>query len=318
MKKLKTFKKYAGLLILLVLLMPVSLKAQYAPYIPSNLTATSVYTDQIKLWWDDNSGNEDGFNIYQVLDPALEPILLESVPPNTEYYYVAGLLPGTTYYFYVQAYNQYGASGYSNLAWATTHLNLPGTPNAPTNLEVVSIGSNRVTMQWEDNSSDEDGFKIARKTSNDLFFVIIDSVETDVLTYQEVGLSPEVDYIYKVCSYNEYGFSAYTNTIEVRITKNHSSVFEDKAVSSNFHLGNNYPNPFNPVTRINFNIPEASRVKLTVYNALGQSVAELVNNHMEQGSYSVEWNASRFSSGIYYYKMETEGFTQIKKMILIK
>jgi plastocyanin len=85
-----------------------------------------------------------------------------------------------------------------------------------------------------------------------------------------------------------------------------------------FSLGQNYPNPFNPVTNIMVEVPKSSFVKLTVYNLLGSEVELLINQHLNAGSYSVDWDASRYSSGVYIYKMETAEFSDTKKMILVK
>jgi hypothetical protein len=87
---------------------------------------------------------------------------------------------------------------------------------------------------------------------------------------------------------------------------------------SDFALHNNYPNPFNPVTAIKFDIPFETQVKLLVYDALGREVAVLVNGKLEPGSHSVTLNAGQFASGIYFYKLESEEFTEIKKMVLVK
>lgn len=85
-----------------------------------------------------------------------------------------------------------------------------------------------------------------------------------------------------------------------------------------FSLQQNYPNPFNPVTNIKFNIIKSGIVKLKVYDILGREVAQLVNEYKPAGSYLVDFNASFLASGIYFYRLETEGFSEVKKMVLIK
>ena len=79
-----------------------------------------------------------------------------------------------------------------------------------------------------------------------------------------------------------------------------------------------YPNPFNPATNIKFSIPKSSFVKLVIYDLLGSEVALLVNEGLNAGSYKTDWNASGFTSGIYFYKLEAGDFIDTKKMILVK
>ena len=97
-----------------------------------------------------------------------------------------------------------------------------------------------------------------------------------------------------------------------------------------YELFQNYPNPFNPETKINFSIPRTGIVKLTVFDMLGKEVLKLVNTELSPGTYSADWDASAYPSGVYYYKLEVipstgslkgqtgSGFTETKKMVLIK
>jgi len=80
----------------------------------------------------------------------------------------------------------------------------------------------------------------------------------------------------------------------------------------------NYPNPFNPVTIISYQLSFNDNVILKIYDILGNEVATLINEKQNAGTYSVEWNASEMSSGIYFYKLITDGFVETKKMNLIK
>ena len=87
---------------------------------------------------------------------------------------------------------------------------------------------------------------------------------------------------------------------------------------TNYALLQNYPNPFNPVTVINYQLPMTSNVKLSIYDALGQEVNILVNESQSAGDYKVEWNASAYPSGVYFYTLEAGSFVSNKKMMLIK
>ncbi len=102
------------------------------------------------------------------------------------------------------------------------------------------------------------------------------------------------------------------DTVDVGIS-NYSS-----AIPSKFELYQNYPNPFNPVTNIKFDIANSAFTSLKVYNSLGKEVAALVNEILSPGSYQYSFDAGNYPSGIYYYKISTDNYTQIKKMILLK
>lgn len=89
-------------------------------------------------------------------------------------------------------------------------------------------------------------------------------------------------------------------------------------VPNKYSITQNYPNPFNPTTKIKFELPKSSFTTLTVFDALGKEVATLVNEKLNAGSYEETWNASDFSSGIYFYRINAGEFTETKKMILVK
>ena len=99
---------------------------------------------------------------------------------------------------------------------------------------------------------------------------------------------------------------------------NLTAINDMKSVVQRFSLEQNYPNPFNPSTSIKYNIARPGLVKIDVYNTLGQRVKELVNEIKASGSYNISFNSSSISSGIYFYKIETPQFSQVKKMIVLK
>lgn len=90
------------------------------------------------------------------------------------------------------------------------------------------------------------------------------------------------------------------------------------SVPDKFSLSQNYPNPFNPTTKINFSIPTTQNTILKVYDALGREVQTLVNQELEPGNYETDFTGNNFSSGVYFYKLETESFSEVKRMILLK
>jgi hypothetical protein len=94
--------------------------------------------------------------------------------------------------------------------------------------------------------------------------------------------------------------------------------FAGKALPTSFFLMQNYPNPFNPATTISFSLPSKSFISLKIFDLLGKEVATIVSGEMSAGSYSKQWNASTFSSGIYFYRLQAGKFTETKKLVLMK
>jgi hypothetical protein len=89
-------------------------------------------------------------------------------------------------------------------------------------------------------------------------------------------------------------------------------------VSSSVKLTQNYPNPFNPVTKFSYTLPKSSNVSVIVYDVMGRVVSELVNNYQTAGNYEVEFNGTKLSSGVYYYRIITDSYNDTKRMILVK
>jgi hypothetical protein len=107
-------------------------------------------------------------------------------------------------------------------------------------------------------------------------------------------------------------------TIDFVITNDPSVNVKDENLPSGYFLSQNYPNPFNPSTKINYGVKEGGFVSLKIYNILGVETATLVNEYKPAGIYEKYFDASRFSSGVYFYRLSVNGFTQTRKMILEK
>ena len=90
-----------------------------------------------------------------------------------------------------------------------------------------------------------------------------------------------------------------------------------KWIPENFGLNQNYPNPFNPTTMLSFQLPKACDYTLTIFNVQGQKVQTFEGNH-EAGMVNIEWDASNMASGIYFYRLNAENFSDTKKMVLLK
>ncbi len=98
-----------------------------------------------------------------------------------------------------------------------------------------------------------------------------------------------------------------------------TDVEESNPLPRKFALRGNYPNPFNPLTRIVFDVPRQTMVSLTIYNALGAEVAEVLDNAAYQpGTHEITFNGANLASGVYFYRLRTPEFNSVKKMVLLK
>ncbi|MBU0472942.1 MAG: T9SS type A sorting domain-containing protein [Bacteroidetes bacterium] len=192
-----------------------------------------------------------------------------------------------------------------------------------------------VTLYWNQHqSSNVTAYKVRRgaNINNVTTWNIIATVSSSTTSYTdsdfEIAASKSTGSIvmYDVKAYyspdqtvsvNE-AITVYANYAPIQKIANSDSTSTELPVINEYALNSNYPNPFNPTTQISYQIPENSFVNLVVYNALGQKVAELVNQEQTSGKYTVKFDASNLPSGVYIYKLQTEKFSDVKKMLLTK
>jgi hypothetical protein len=197
-----------------------------------------------------------------------------------------------------------------------------GIDVVPVPVELISFSattdSKNVNLNWatatEINNS---GFKIERKYDRtdwlEIGFVPGHGTTTEKQNYSYIDQNVNAGiYSYRLKQVDFDGTFKYSNEILVNFT-----------APLEFTLDQNFPNPFNPSTTINYSIPNSSFVQLIVYNSIGQEIAILVNEIIEGGNHSVDFDASNLPSGIYLYKLTASGtngneFQNIKKMILLK
>jgi len=285
---------------------------------PSRLNAQSIDSSFIKVTWQDNSTDEDGFYIERTkINDSTHWEVIDAVPQNVNHYEDYFVTRNLKYYYRVNAYSGNVFSGYSNTDSAILGGEPALIPAPPSNLTFIKRTPKAISMGWHDNSGNENGFIIFRKSERDLFFNIIDSVNTDVVTYQEVGVSPNLNYSYKICSFNSSGISDYSNTLMV-LAKS-APPFKTPDLAGNHILYGNYPNPFNPVTKINYDLRITNYVSLKVYDILGKEIWTLVNEKQNAGIYEVDFDGSNFPSGVYFYKLTVDGnIIDTKRMMLLK
>jgi len=175
--------------------------------------------------------------------------------------------------------------------------------------------NDEVVLKWQTaTETNNRGFEILRSSQNDLGeWQIISFLEgrgtTTEITDYNYGdkITNHGKYIYRLKQIDFDGTFSYSEDIEIDITG-----------PKDFTLYQNYPNPFNPTTTIKFALPVDSRVKINVYNTIGQLVETLVDKEMESGYHEVNFDASRLTSGVYLYQLQSQDFVSVKKMLLIE
>ncbi len=188
----------------------------------------------------------------------------------------------------------------------------PGTLPVELTSFSANVSDRNVILNWttatEINNS---GFEIERKSNGEyrtIAFIQGNGTTTDEHNYSYSDNNLNIgEYTYRLKQVDYDGTFAYSNEVNVSVN-----------APAQFELAQNYPNPFNPSTKISFSIPQNSEVTLSVFNVLGQKVKTLVQGFMEAGKHTINFDASEFNSGIYFYRLESGNFSEVRKMTLLK
>lgn len=226
----------------------------------------------------------------------------------------------TTYYWRVNATNNAGTGPYSQV-WRFRTVTSPPVA-APTLLAPPNGSINQplnLTLDWNDVFGTA-GYKLLVSSDSLFNTTLLDTTIVPSQFTMPAGLlNGSSVYYWRVRGFNVGGFGPWSVTW--RFT---TQIIGIEPISTlipyNYAMYNNYPNPFNPVTNINFDIPhgENSKTELVIYDLTGRKVAVLVNSALRPGKYMVSWNASNYSSGVYFYRLSSGSFSDIKKMVVIK
>jgi endo-1,4-beta-D-glucanase Y len=179
------------------------------PASPSWLRTTAASTSRIDLQWDDNSNNETGFKIERKQGCCGPWTQVAIVVANTETWGNTGLQCGTTYAYRVWAYNGAGDSSKTNEAAATTST--CSVPACPTWLRTTTASSSQINLEWDDNSNNEDGFKVERKQGCCGPWTLVATLGSNVETWNNTSLACATTYAYRVWAFNTAGSSCKTN-----------------------------------------------------------------------------------------------------------
>ena len=184
----------------------------------------------------------------------------------------------------------------------------------------ASVDRNNISLNWQTSTeTNNSGFEIQRSDFRDqtsetfdwkkIGFIKGNGTSTKANNYSYLDNNLETgSYSYRLVQIDFDGTRTESKIVNVNIN----------SLPAEYSLSQNYPNPFNPATTIQYSIPESGNVKLKIYNSLGEEVVTLVNDYKEAGTHEVNFDASKLNSGIYYYKIQLNNFSEAKKMMLLK
>jgi hypothetical protein len=179
----------------------------------------------------------------------------------------------------------------------------------------TSTSATTIELNWQTATEVNNyGFSVECKLQSgewkEIGFVAGAGNSNSIKSYSFIDLIPTRSHtpVYRLKQVNLNGSFSYSKEVEAKADN----------VPAEFSVRQNFPNPFNPTTRIEYSIPMDNKVEIKVYNILGMEVAELLNENQAAGRYNIEFNANHLSSGIYFYKVVSGNFFEIKKMILLR
>ena len=303
--------------------------ANTPPQTPSNLFAAISGTD-VTLSWDASSDNETpstGLTYNAYLKDNNGNIIWNSmadIPTGFKLFPSLGnaqqstnwkiknLTYGSTYLFSVQAVD----NNFAGSAFAPEFSFVFDTTIVPVELSSFSLSAdqNNVELKWTTATElNNSGFEIQRinmgKTGwQNIAFVKGNGTSSKIMNYSYIDINVKAgSYFYRLKQVDFDGTFSFSEKLSVTI-----------AAPDEFVLFQNYPNPFNPTTSIKINLPVQAEVQLNVYNALGEKVARIFSGLLNEGIHEFSFDGSSLPSGIYIYRIESDNFSAMKKMILLR
>ena len=294
------------------------------PAAPVNLIATAG-EDRIQLTWDANTEPDAAaYSVFRNTTGATptQNDLIGAVVHPVHAFTDSTALAGITCYYWINCTDGSGNPGaFSNMAQAVIEPDDNTPPAAPVNL-AAAAGEDRIQLTWDANTEpDAAAYSVFRNTTgatptqNDLIGTVVHPVHAFTDSTALAGITC---YYWINCTDGSGNPGAFSNMAQAVIEESGTAMNGPEQTPAHFGLAQNYPNPFNPATRIRYTLAAQTRVTLTVYDLLGHEVARLADGIRNAGTYSVTWNAGSLGNGIYYYRLETETFTQMRKCMLMK
>jgi len=276
----------------------------------------SNLTDTIKFKW--NAANLASVYILQVSsDPLFSGgFIVNNAETQDTFFTAAGFEGQKTYYWRLQSKNAGGVSSFSPVFSFTT-----GFPVAPVLAYPPHTALNQpvnLTLKWLKNELTQSyGVQVSLNSSFTPGTVTIDTNNITDTTLYISDLENDKIYYWRVNSFNQYGTSQWSVKFGFK-TEPAVGLEYEETTPTEYGLNQNFPNPFNPSTKISFELPVGGTTSLKVYDTLGNQVADLLNEDLTSGRFTLNFDASALSSGVYIYILKSGDQMISKKMVLMK
>ncbi|MFZ0453183.1 MAG: T9SS type A sorting domain-containing protein [Ignavibacteriaceae bacterium] len=275
------------------------------PAAPKLVSSVSDKTGYITFTWN-SVENTERYTIQVAVNQSFTNIFKSASITDTSNS-IGWFREGIPYYWRIQASNLAGSGLWSDTGNITVIY-------LPSDLALQSSAANEITLTWKNNSTIEEGNIIERKQGPEGSFAVIDTLKGTGNEFVDKNVEAGQNYIYRIKAYKDSLESEYSNEASFLVDVKS----EAGKIPTEYSISQNFPNPFNPATKIKFGLPKAGLTRITVYDLLGRDIMTLINNELKAGYHEVNFDAHNLPSGIYLYKIQSGEFTQTKKMILMK
>lgn len=278
----------------------------------------SVSADNLKLKWHPAS-IASGYECQISLSKSFSTLAVAS-DSTADTTFTATLDHITKYYWRVRGFTVGGNGPFTAIDSFTTIVPIPAAPTLVSPRSVVNVPRNP-TIIWHA-STYATRYRLQIATNSSFIAIVLDTTVADTTVWLRTMLDANKLYYWQVSATDTLGTSAYSTP--AHFTTGTTSIDQAAEIPKEFALLQNYPNPFNPSTTIGYDLPKNAYVKIIIYDMLGKVVANLVDGMQAANRYTIEWNPSHLSSGIYFYRIEARSqdgsanFTAVKKLLFMK
>ncbi|NUM70785.1 MAG: DUF4082 domain-containing protein [Ignavibacteriaceae bacterium] len=296
----------------------VSSTASVSTPVPSwPVGGATVYSENPTLYWFLNSSS---VGLTYKLDYATaanfsDIITVDGLTESS--YELTGLTPGVTYYWRVKSFDGTVYSAPSATAvFVVAAGDAPVTPVTGSPVNGVIVNTTAPVLSWFiPTQANITEYTVQYSTNPDMSGAT--TLQSSGASITVNGLNPGLTYYWRVNSTNQSGNTSAFSDIQ-EFNPGSPTGIKDGVVPSQYNLKQNFPNPFNPSTVIEFSVITDGNYKLEIYNSIGEIVSVLLDNHIEKGVHSIQFNASSLGNGVYFYRLSGENVNIVKKMVLLK